>query len=632
MQDPAGLYRQRLTEREATAATLQAREQRLANLRLITALAGVAMAWPAIAGGWGALLLVPFLAFVGLVIAHDRVIRRRVTAERAVALYRQGIGRVSHQWAGSGEQGERYRDAEHPYSEDLDLFGRGSLYERLCQARTRSGQDCLAGWLLAPADTPTVAERQAAVRDLTPRLDLRETLVLSAGELQTGADTARLVAWGAAPTALRDRWPLAAAYLLGALALAALAAGSSGFGWLPLLVVLVLEGLLAVRTGGPVRTVLQGAEAAGRDLALLGRLLAPLEWEAFESSLLLRLQEELSCGGRLPSEALLRLERLLGWMDVMRNGVFGTLAWLLQLHIPLAYAAEGWRREHGPSIAAWLEITGQIEALSSLGAYAFENPRDPYPELTKGEPRLEVTGVAHPLLPREKAVPNDVSLGADLRLLVVSGSNMSGKSTLLRSLGINCVLAQAGAPVRAEQLLMTPLQVGSSLRIRDDLEAGVSHFYAEIRRLRTLVELTGETELTGEAEASEGAERQPNRQSDDKRPPLLFLLDEILHGTNSHDRRIGAEAVLAALVLRGAIGLVTTHDLALTEIVLSEDLKASNIHFQDDLQEGTMHFDYHLRAGVVRKSNALALMRAVGLPVDLPTNASVTGPSSREER
>jgi DNA mismatch repair ATPase MutS len=200
-------------------------------------------------------------------------------------------------------------------------------------------------------------------------------------------------------------------------------------------------------------------------------------------------------------------------------------------------------------------------------------------------------GLGHPLLAEETLVRNDVVLGTEARVLVVSGSNMSGKSTLLRTVGVNAVLAQAGAPVTARRLRLSALQAGASIRIVDSLREGTSRFYAEITRLRAIVDMTG------------GAE------------PVLFLIDELLHGTNSHDRELGAEAIVRGLVERGAIGLVTTHDLALTRIVAGLAPRGANVHFEDHLEEGRMSFDYRLRRGAVEKSNALELMRSVGLDV-----------------
>jgi DNA mismatch repair ATPase MutS len=226
-----------------------------------------------------------------------------------------------------------------------------------------------------------------------------------------------------------------------------------------------------------------------------------------------------------------------------------------------------------------------------LAGYAYEHPQDPFPELVPVEPRFEGTDLGHPLIHEARNVRTDLRLADELRVLIVSGSNMSGKSTLLRTVGINTILALAGAPVRARRLRLSPLQLGASIRIQDSLQAGISHFYAEITRLRRIVQLTSGTR------------------------PVIFLLDEILHGTNSHDRLIGAQRVVRGLVERGAIGLITTHDLALARIADDPTLGAANVHFEDHLVGGQIAFDYLLRPGVVQRSNALELMRSVGLEV-----------------
>ncbi len=239
----------------------------------------------------------------------------------------------------------------------------------------------------------------------------------------------------------------------------------------------------------------------------------------------------------------------------------------------------------------WVDAIGQMEALLALASYSFEHPSDPFPEFTGGAASFDGEELGHPLVPAQLCVRNDVSIRGETRVLLVSGSNMSGKSTLLRAVGMNVVLAMAGAPVRARRLALTPLQVGASIRINDSLREGSSRFYAEITRLRRIFDFAGAD------------------------PPLLFLLDELLQGTNSKDRRIGAEGIVRALVNRGAIGLVSTHDLALTDIGGSLEGHLHNVHFQDELVNGRMTFDYKLRDGVVTKSNGLELMRSIGLDV-----------------
>jgi len=276
-----------------------------------------------------------------------------------------------------------------------------------------------------------------------------------------------------------------------------------------------------------------------------------------------------------------------GWAH---NQLFAPVAFLLLWKVQAALAIERWRAAHGREVRAWIAAAAELEALAAIAGHAFLHPDDPFPEVVEGDGLYEAEGVGHPLLPAARCVRNDVRLGPEVRLLVVSGSNMSGKSTLLRTVGANAVLALAGGPVRARRLRLSPLQPGATLRIQDSLAEGRSRFWAEITRLRQLMDLAaGPT-------------------------PVLFLLDELLAGTNSRDRRIGAEAVLRALLGRGAIGLVTTHDLALSEVAAALGA-AANAHFEDEVHGSEVVFDYRLRPGVVTRSNALALMRAVGLEV-----------------
>jgi len=258
----------------------------------------------------------------------------------------------------------------------------------------------------------------------------------------------------------------------------------------------------------------------------------------------------------------------------------------------LAAAVERWRLRSAPAASGWLEAIGRLEALASLATLAFEHPDDAVPEVGEPAAPLVAEAIAHPLLPLDRAVRNDVALGDPIRLLVVSGSNMSGKSTLLKAIGANLVLAYAGGPVRARSLAVGRWAIGASLVLRDSLLEGRSRFYAEVLRLRDIV-----------AVARAGR-------------PVLFLLDELLSGTNSHDRAIGARGILTGLLAHGAIGVITTHDLALTEIAAAIGAKGANRHLEDTLVNGTLEFDYRLKPGVVERSNALELMKAVGLDVE----------------
>ena len=595
-------YERRLALRRASEAAARRRAARISNARLAVFAAGIALAWLAFAAHrlsahwlWAAGLL-----FLALVLWHDRVLRRQAAAGRAVRWYEDGLARIDARFAGRGAAGERFRDPHHPYAEDLDLFGRGSLFELLCRARTAAGEETLAAWLLAPATPESVRARQAAVAQLAARHDLREELAGLGDEVAPGLHAEALARWGEAAPAPPSAALRAAASALAALSAAAFGAFLLGAPIVPWLAALAAELVFAAAVRGRVRRTLRSIDEPVRDLGLLARLLAVIERERFAAPRLVALQEALAPGrdrgdpARRASREIARLERLAQLLDARRNQLFAPLGAALLFTTQVCFAIEAWRARFGPALRGWIGAVGEFEALASLATHAAENPDDVFPELCGGAPRFEAQAVGHPLLPTSRCVRNDVSLGDPQRLLVVSGSNMSGKSTLLRTVGIQAVLAQAGAPVRARQLRMTPLAVGASIRVLDSLQEGASRFYAEIQRIHRIVELA-----------------EPGRGG----PTVLFLLDEILHGTNSHDRRIGAEGVVRSLLARGALGLVTTHDLALAQIAEALAPRAANVHFEDELVEGRIRFDYHMRPGVVTRSNALALMRTVGLDV-----------------
>jgi DNA mismatch repair ATPase MutS len=357
-----------------------------------------------------------------------------------------------------------------------------------------------------------------------------------------------------------------------------------------LMIIITIEIILSVVLAKRVHTVLADVDRRTHDLLLLSELLSRLESEPLQTPLLRRLAEALQTEGLPASTRIRRLARLLNLLQARRNQFFAPLAAMWLWTTQIAIRIDAWRGTVGPDVARWIEAIGKFEALSALGAYAAENPKDPFAEIT-GATGYRAEAIGHPLIPARDCIRNDIDLGPVARVLIVSGSNMSGKSTLLRTVGINAVLALAGAPVRAHRLRLSRLAVGATLRIQDSLQAGRSRFYAEITRVRQLVE-----QSSGPL-------------------PLLFLFDELFHGTNSHDRCVGAESVIKGLVDRGAIGLLTTHDLSLAQIADRLSPLVQNVHFEDQLVDGKMLFDYRMRPGVVEHSNALALMRAIGLEV-----------------
>lgn len=591
--DPRQEYARRLEARRGIVSRLDALHIRLGNLRLVIAIAGVVLAWFALAERaanpiW---LLAPVAAFIALAIYHDAILRRRQDAQRAVDFYQHGLDRLDGTWAGRGEAGERFLAPDHPYAADLDVFGRGSLFELICRARTRSGEETLAGWLMKSADLAEIRRRQLAIDELKNGMDLREDLAVLGETVRTGVHAEPLARWSEAPALLDFTAARMVAVVLALVSLATIVYWAVTGVRTPFILAASLLGIFGMAFRKRVQHVIASADEPAHDLALLAAVLSRMEREQFQSEPLRELRRKLDSAGMPPSQRIARLNRIMELVDSRDNVAVRAFGPLVLWTTQLAFALEAWRKRTGQAVREWLIAVGEIEALSSLAGYAFEHPGDPYPEFVTGTAVWDGDGVAHPLLPEARAVRNSVRLAADAPLLVVSGSNMSGKSTLLRTIGANAVLAMAGAPVRAASLRMTPLSIGASIRVMDSLQEGSSRFYAEIRRLRDLVEIASGPR------------------------PLLFLLDELLHGTNSHDRRIGGEAVVRGLLARGAVGLITTHDLALAQIAESVEPPGANVHFEDHLENGVMTFDYRLREGVVQKSNALELMRSIGLEV-----------------
>jgi hypothetical protein len=566
---PVQLYRERLAERQEEASRLLAAERRMSIARLVA----VALAVAAAALSQRVLFALFLATFIALVVIHERLVRRRTRAERSARFYEAGLERVNGTWFGKGVSGEGFRDDHHPYSSDLDLFGDGSLFERICLAVTAAGQAKLAGWLTHPAGAAEVRERQKAVAELRDDVDFREAMALAAGDARETIEHGKLEGWATAPAVPYAPWERIVALLLPVATIASVIATLAGANFIVAVIVFTAAQLLfARRLSERVNLTVSGVERAEPALGRLARLLELM-------------------GRSRDAAAIERLRRLVGLLDARRNQMFAPIGILLLWATNLAARIERWRRAHGGDVVAWIDAVAEKEALSSLASFAYENPAFAMPEIADSGRCFAATALGHPLIPEGRRICNDLRLDEQLRLLVISGSNMSGKSTLLRSTGVAAVLAFAGAPVCAKSLRIAPMTVGASIRINDSLQEGASRFYAEILRIRQILDLARE-------------ER-----------PLLFLLDEILHGTNSHDRRIGAEGVVRRLVEGGAIGLVSTHDLALAEIVTTLAPHAENVHFEDHLEEGKMIFDYRMRPGVVTRSNALELMRSVGIEV-----------------
>jgi hypothetical protein len=588
---PTEQYSQRLAEREALLARFDALDARIGAIRLSLGAAFLIVAWlclgPAGIGRWW--LWVPVAAFIAVLVYHQRIRALRAKAQRAVQYYRAGLERIGDRWSGHGTSGARFEVPHHIYGDDLDLFGTGSLYQLLCAARTQLGENILAAWLLAPADIDSIRSRHSSIADLRNRLEFREAMAIDGDTLKIELHPETLDAWARAPNRLGVLWIRWGAPLIAGLAAAATVLWAVSGMLFPLLAIIAVEIALLYVLRSPIHAAITTVESAFEDLKGLAVLLDRIEAQRFDAAPLHSLQLKLLSHRLRGSAAISKLATIVSFVEARRNPILAPFMLLFMYPLLTGLAAERWRAAHGAVIHSWLEVLGEFEALLSLAQYAYEQSEDPLPQFIDGPPAFKAEGLGHPLIPAAVRVCNDVDISGATRVLLISGSNMSGKSTLLRTVGINTVLAMAGAPVRAKSLQMTPLQVGASIRINDSLHEGSSRFYAEITRLRQLFE---PTEL-----------------------PLLFLLDELLQGTNSADRRIGAQGLIRALLKKGAIGLISTHDLALTDIAALEPGAIENVHFQDELVDGKLKFDFKLQPGIVTKSNGIELMRSIGLDV-----------------
>jgi hypothetical protein len=542
--------------------------------------------------------------FVVLVVLHQRTFARRGRAAAVQRFHDRGIARLSGKWTEHARDGAAFGSVDHPYSGDLDVFGKASLFQLMNAAETPFGEQALAAFLAGPSRAADVdarawaeglSARQAAVKELAAKLEFRERLSAVAHVVSSERpDPTPFVDWAEQATPLG---PSAASRVL-AFVLPVLAVGAMGTGaalGLPRLTwVTVVAAELVFLWTHRVKTASIIGAASSKE-GTLGRftdVFAVVEGETFEAPELRRLQDELRAGGTKVTREMAALGRIIGFVDARQNEVFRLfISPVLLWDFHCAVALDRWRTRAGPRVRGWFATLGQLEALASLAGFAFEGPDRCWPELAD-HACFEGHAMGHPLLAAGQRVDNDVVLPRPAWALVVTGSNMSGKSTLLRAIGLNAVLAMAGAPVCATRLSIGKVAVATSMRVSDSLEAGISHFLAELKRIKRVVDMARE------------------------RPPVLFLLDEILHGTNSRERLIGARAIVRSLTDLGAFGAVSTHDLGLAEPVPELSGRVENVHFQEQVDAaGVMTFDYRLRAGVVQSSNALRLMRAVGLDV-----------------
>jgi len=609
-------------------ASRRDRQQRaadwLSRLRLTTFLGGVALIWWALASLRGSAEayvagagFVALIAFAILVARHARVLDAIAHSEAAIELAKQGLARLARNWNALSDvprpPGLDW-DA-HPYLRDLDLYGHASVTRWLGPPATPDGAQRLCEWLLTPAAAGVVRERQEAIQELAAKREWRETFAVN-GRLGGAApgDVARFLGWAedrtpAVPPAVEPlvigltvtTWILIAAWLVGALRRLPPLTGDTwglwlgdalthGWFWLPVIINILVTFAFASRVYAVFGRATFGARALDRHAAMLAAVCD----EPWRAPLLIAQQGRLRAGGSAP-ELLRRLGRLAGWSELRIGAAL--------LHFPIQaltlwdfhvlFALQRWRGRCGAQVRGWLEALGECDVLAVLSIVRADEPTWSMPVVDSGLSEVTAAEIGHPLMPPDRRVGNTVSVGPAGTVLLITGSNMSGKSTLLRSIGLNLVLAQAGAPVCAASFRTPPVRIYTSIHIEDSLELGLSYFMAALARLKQIVDA---------AEKDPGSGRR-----------LLYLLDEVLQGTNSIERGVAVRAVVRHLLEAGAIGAITTHDLSLAgEEPLST--AATLAHFTEQVHaDGTMTFDYRLRPGLATSTNALRLMQLIGI-------------------
>ncbi|WNG45997.1 DNA mismatch repair protein MutS [Archangium minus] len=606
---PNRTYTERRTAAQAELKRLDAVSARYANLRALVFIAGAAVTglvlFSRLPRTWWWAAGAALVVYAVLAVLHHQVFLREERQRLYVQLNERGLARLTRGWHDFTERGERFLTGSHLYATDLDVFGQGSVFQLMNETATRAGEERLAAWLSWPAQAEEVRARQGAARELVPRLDFRQDVCVEARTVaKEKADPGLFIQWAeSGPSLTTIRWARPLAVVLPLVTLTLFVLGR--FDVLPR--ALWYGGLLAqlavaVSTRNPLRAMEERMSAGERGFVRYAPVFERVERERFEHPELRRVQSGLQREGESPvSTHLKNFSRLYSFVEFKRHQFHPIVHLFTLWDIHALFALERWRERHGAQVRGWFDALAELEALSCLAGLAYDRPGFTWPTLEENGPKVKATGIGHPLL--DEPVLNDVELPGPGCALLLTGSNMSGKTTLLRALGLNSVLALAGAPVCAQAFSLTPLQVLTSMRVKDSLERGVSYFYAEVQRIKAVLDA---------AVAAKGH--------------ALFLLDEILLGTNTRERQIASREVLRLLLKTGACGGVTTHDLSLASLAEEHSGKVVNMHFRDHLENGKMVFDYKLRAGVVDTTNALRVLKMAGVPVEDPEQS----PSSSE--
>lgn len=583
-------------EKEKAAAAEQKEHERFKNIALLrlAAFAGMVILgvlWNKTGiGYWGIGILIFLVIFLMLMRKQQQARTNRNFQRNLVSINEDELGRLDLRFK-RPDTGAEFREKDHNYSDDLDVFGEYSLFKLLNRTHTAEGARRLANWLKNPANAPEVNLRQGAASDFSQHPGLIQgweatALLHEHAAKHVGEFQAWVAGTFAAPlrNMLPWRWYPLVTLVISVLYFTGIVPG------IAVLASLAIHLFILGRYAEYVKVLANTTTSMGRTLTAYAELLKKAESAPYQSAWW-QLRKERIAGS---SAALATAGNLFEKLDYRNNpyfAIFIGIPTLWDLHI--LNGLESWKAAHHDHLTDWLDVLADTEAMNSLAGHAFANPEYAVPEVRDSpEVTILANGLGHPLIPAAKRISNNFAMQGTGKTILVTGSNMSGKSTFLRTIGLNLVLAQMGAVVSAGAFACSPVRVFSSMRTQDSLEESTSSFYAELKRLRKLLVLADEQHQA----------------------PVFYLLDEILKGTNSADRHRGAEALIRQLHAKKASGMVSTHDLELGEWGATENY-IHNFHFRSDVENGKLHFDYRLHEGICRSFNASELMRMMGIAI-----------------
>ena len=598
--NPEEIYKQRIGSTASQIRHLKRRETLLSAVKLAAVVGGILLLVKLAMK----FTLIPLLGFVAVLVVfvvavavHESIIRRRKFQETLKAINENEIKSLHGEFL-DFDAGEDFLSTDHAYSSDLDIFGKRSVFHAMNRTITSIGKSFLSDWLKTfPEDLSAneVTEKQVSVRELAGKLDLRQNIQAHGMIIEDSLK--KLVSFHNLfdePSAvLGKKWLIGFIHLFPLLTLGAVVSVFFGVSWLLPAAFVLTQGIVNRLTGKARQRIYTLSSRNAKILSAYSRITAELEEENFESRKLKEFKAELFMEDRPASVHIKKLSTLLGYFDLRLSREFHLLFNnLIFWDLNCVYRIEKWKRKTGPVIHKWFDVIGNFEALASFGNTLFNNPDWTMPEIHDAEFRLDALSVGHPLIPREENVRNDIGLKKKGNVLIVTGPNMSGKTTFLKTLGVNIVLAMAGGPVCARKFVISPLKLYTSMKVTDSLDKKLSLFYAELQRLKMIMDAILRKE------------------------PVFFLIDEMLKGTNESDRHKGAIALVRQLVENNADGVLATHDLELTKLEKDYTGTISNYHFDGYIQGDRLLFDYKLKAGICQSSNALVLMKKVGIKID----------------